>query len=673
MAKLTRLQGYAFAKKKGDTIHVFEGPHTLGDFIPVIAEGTDVPRMLKDRFADVVNVKDFGAKGDGVTDDTEAFKAALGAGSVAFVPEGQYKIALTSDKVVSSIALNHLVGFGDLVLPDATLKVSESLSVIGGDDDTGPSGGAYSGGAAGTPTVPGRTTASLVALIASQGCRSQGVRAVNVGSIYSWSYGNVSGNYSSRQCVAACPQSANVGCEECEVYGFQGTNIAAHFSDIEAGGGSNVATRLSYSNSENGANVGSTTCEAGKGHGARLSVSVENGSVVSVTVLNAGSGYDSDCQIIFYDRKSTGNGAEATVSVGDSGEILSVTVTSGGSGYSESTDAVVHSGSQYTGNAFSVGSTAKGMYAANVACNSCTTNGSDAVNVGSISSEATGDRAVTIGSTGSHAVGVGAVVISGNICSATQIGSVVIGRRTINDQARSFALGDSSAGSASSANRKFHAFANGNVQAAGQITGSQTFADYAEYFENLEAKEIPLGTIVSLSGSKVRIATAGDDVLGVVSGTAFVIGGDTPFTWAKRFKTGEFGEPLYKSIPDPDWTPTIPDPNWKPQGVETEEQRPQIPNPFPQEEIQIPVENEAYDASIVNVPRSQRVKEWTCVGLLGQLYVRVDESVSEGNWINPGINGVGTLANGKTNLRCMAIKQKFDASKGYAVALCFLR
>lgn len=82
--------GVAFAKKKGDTIHVFEGPHTLADFMPVIAEGSDVPRMLKDRFADVVNVKDFGAKGDGLTDDTVAIQAAFNSGKSVWFPNGEY-------------------------------------------------------------------------------------------------------------------------------------------------------------------------------------------------------------------------------------------------------------------------------------------------------------------------------------------------------------------------------------------------------------------------------------------------------------------------------------------------------------------------------------------------------------------------------------------------------
>lgn len=74
MTTINHLQGHAFVKKKGNTIYVFEGPNTLADFFSVIAEGSDEPRMLKDRFADVVSAKDFGAVGDGVTDDTSVFQ-----------------------------------------------------------------------------------------------------------------------------------------------------------------------------------------------------------------------------------------------------------------------------------------------------------------------------------------------------------------------------------------------------------------------------------------------------------------------------------------------------------------------------------------------------------------------------------------------------------------------
>lgn len=641
----------------------------------VKAEGSTELRTLGERFADIVNVKDYGAVGDGVHDDTAAIQGALAAGTFAFVPEGQYKISLSSTEVLLSLELNRLVGFGDLVLTDTILRSAESPAVISADSDTGPSGNAYSGGAAGTPTTPGRTTGSQVALIASQNCRSQGVRAVNIGSIYSWAYGNVSGNYSSRQSVASCPQSANVGCEECEVYGFQGTNIASHFSDIEAGGGANVACRLSYSNGYNSSNISTVSCVAGKGFGARLTVTVENGAVTSVAVVNGGQDYDETATVEFYDRSTAGTGASASISIGENGTITAVSVVSGGSGYSQNTDAVVKSNSTYSINIASNTSKNSGNYTSNVASSQCEIDdaSSTAANIASVSSKASGIRAVTLGSTGSTSTGSGAMVLSGNLCQATADGAVVFGRRTINNVNRSIAFGDATSGSVSTANRKLHVFPSGDVQAAGTITGSQAFTDYAEFFENLTLGEIPLGTLVTLDGDKVRRAETGDDILGVVSGTAFVIGGDTPFTWAKRFKTGEFGEMLYQDILDPDWQPTIPDPNWEPNGAEPETLRPMIPNPSPQPTIRVPVENGEYDASQVNIPRSQRSKEWTCVGLLGQLHVRVDASVSAGSWVKPKENGIGTNSLEKTNLRCMSIKQAFDETIGYAVALCFMR
>lgn len=60
---------------------------------PIIADGTTAPRYLGGRFADMLNVKDFGAKGDGVTDDTAAFQAAAAAGGSIYVPSGSYNVA----------------------------------------------------------------------------------------------------------------------------------------------------------------------------------------------------------------------------------------------------------------------------------------------------------------------------------------------------------------------------------------------------------------------------------------------------------------------------------------------------------------------------------------------------------------------------------------------------
>lgn len=59
----------------------------------VKATGTLASRSLENRFADVVNVKDFGAVGNGIVDDTAAFQAAqFSSQSTIFVPEGSYNV-----------------------------------------------------------------------------------------------------------------------------------------------------------------------------------------------------------------------------------------------------------------------------------------------------------------------------------------------------------------------------------------------------------------------------------------------------------------------------------------------------------------------------------------------------------------------------------------------------
>ena len=62
----------------------------------IVAAGTTFPRSPIDRFADVVNVKDFGARGKGTTDDTEAIQAAVAecpSGGALFFPAGQYAVS----------------------------------------------------------------------------------------------------------------------------------------------------------------------------------------------------------------------------------------------------------------------------------------------------------------------------------------------------------------------------------------------------------------------------------------------------------------------------------------------------------------------------------------------------------------------------------------------------
>lgn len=65
----------------------------------VVSAGSTEARKLTDRFADTVNVKDFGAVGDGVTDDTASFNLAIAAaseGGTVKAPAGNYIITVPS-------------------------------------------------------------------------------------------------------------------------------------------------------------------------------------------------------------------------------------------------------------------------------------------------------------------------------------------------------------------------------------------------------------------------------------------------------------------------------------------------------------------------------------------------------------------------------------------------
>jgi hypothetical protein len=72
-----------------------------------LATGSSTARSLANRFADIINVKDFGAVGDGVADDTAAIQGALtfaltsGKRSVVFLPSGNYRV--TNTLTISSI------------------------------------------------------------------------------------------------------------------------------------------------------------------------------------------------------------------------------------------------------------------------------------------------------------------------------------------------------------------------------------------------------------------------------------------------------------------------------------------------------------------------------------------------------------------------------------------
>lgn len=103
---------------------------TFNETTPFLAEGTTEPRNLVTRFADVVNVKDFGAVGDYTTDDTAAIQSAINSlpanGGTVYLPQGKYRTTSTITLDQNGISL---IGDGDGG-PSGTIGPTETLNNV---------------------------------------------------------------------------------------------------------------------------------------------------------------------------------------------------------------------------------------------------------------------------------------------------------------------------------------------------------------------------------------------------------------------------------------------------------------------------------------------------------------------------------------------------------------
>jgi hypothetical protein len=90
-------------------------------------------RTVDSKLKDFVSVKDFGAVGDGVADDTAAIQAAIAlVGRTIFIPKGTYKVSATLVP-----ACNILMGEGELAsVITPTAAVTKVLSIGGGNYPT---------------------------------------------------------------------------------------------------------------------------------------------------------------------------------------------------------------------------------------------------------------------------------------------------------------------------------------------------------------------------------------------------------------------------------------------------------------------------------------------------------------------------------------------------------
>lgn len=179
---------------------------------------------------------------------------------------------------------------------------------------------------------------------------------------------------------------------------------------------------------------------------------------------------------------------------------------------------------------------------------------------------------------------------------------------------------------------------SGNLTLAGAVTSAG--ADYAEFFEWLDGNtsaEDRVGFIVALDGDKIKLAGAEDDVLGIVSATATVLGDNAEWHWNKRYLTDDFGRTIYED------RQVIHEAAYNDAGELVAEEWTEV--------VHAPVINPAYDPAQPYINRRNR-PEWAAVGMMGKLFVR-DDGTAKVNGYVTAADGIATASTSRTNMRVM--------------------
>jgi len=187
--------------------------------------------------------------------------------------------------------------------------------------------------------------------------------------------------------------------------------------------------------------------------------------------------------------------------------------------------------------------------------------------------------------------------------------------RSVGGTVNLLTIGNGSGVGASRSNA-FRVDFNGNTfNASGNYLAG---ADYAEYFESVEGNEIPVGTVVELVGSKIKVCENSENAIGVISANPGVIGNSDSGAggeWVGKYEKDEWGTTLYESH-----ELELPSKVDEEGNVSTKKHR-----------IQRKKLSKEFDADKEYLTREER-PEWNKVALLGQVRILNKQEIPN-KWI----------------------------------------
>ena len=324
----------------------------------------------------------------------------------------------------------------------------------------------------------------------------------------------------------------------------------------------------------------------------------------------------------------------------DTGDIISTHLTVG----------TRRSGSNIGANSFTSGSNnaAIGKYSVAIGGSGNKANSNYSAIFGGVNCETNDVQSVVLGGGVNKANGVNATVIGGNDneALANQLKTGHYSKdgtagNTVGTTGDVFIIGNGSSDFLRS--NAFRVAYNGSVYALS--TFNSTGADYAELLEwedgNTDNADRRGLFVTWGTNDKIKIASPGDEIVGIISATSSVIGNAYEDSWQGMYLTDAFGQPITQTVHhDAEYVDVyVPDIGNDGGALDTNHvERQLLHEAYDAEEYVI---NSDYDPTQEYIPRSQR-KEWATVGMLGQLIVIDDGTCTVGGRCAVGDNGKAT-------------------------------
>ena len=229
----------------------------------------------------------------------------------------------------------------------------------------------------------------------------------------------------------------------------------------------------------------------------------------------------------------------------------------------------------------------------------------------------------------SHAEGLGTISKGKN--------QTVMGKYNIEDTTSLLIVGKGS--NKTNRSNAFTVSSSGDGWFAAKV--SSIGADYAEFFEWLDGnseREDRVGRVVTLEGDKIRLANEGDDIVGIITGTAMVLGDNAEYEWKYKYLRDKYGRVLYDD-PTEEFVEYL--------DLETGKIIKESTGV-----VSYPTISPEYDDTQEYVSREKR-PEWDPVGLIGKIHTTDDGTCVPGGYAKVSANGIITSSESKTNMRVM--------------------